>query len=223
MTVLSSSQSRYLDRAVDAYADQLKNAHGTYRDSAISYLREHAITGDMARDYKLGLVADPLPGDERFRGAISIPYLPPRGIKNGGIAKVKFRMLDGPRKYDQHKGWPGRLYNTQAYFDAGPAICVSEGEPDAIVSSHELLPTIGCPGVEAWKHYWTSLFKDFTRVFILGDGDDAGRQFASDMAEIIGWRARVVPFPDGTDVCSLAASGGLDPIRASITTSNQEA
>lgn len=222
MTVLSSSQSRYLARAVDAYADQLKNAHGPYRDSAISFLRDHGITGELAQEYKLGLVADPLPGDERFRGAVVIPFLPPRGIRNASIAKVKFRMFDGPRKYDQHKGWPHRLFNTQAFFNAGSAIGIAEGELDAITASEYLLPTMGCPGADAWKDYWTSILKDFTRVYILGDGDDAGRQFASDMAEIIGWRARVVPFPDGADVCSMAASGGLDPIRQVISTSNEE-
>lgn len=183
---------------------------------ATRYLKEHAIDQSIAIRYELGFVGDPLPGDERFAGMLSIPYLSP-----GGVQALKFRNVasTGGGKYAQHHGQKARLFNTLAYFEAGTTVGISEGEMDAIAATERLgIPTLGVPGATNWNELWTPLFKDFQKVLIFADGDDPGRGFALRIAEQIGWRARIVQCPDGEDVSSLACAGRL----AEITTSNEE-
>lgn len=210
----SVAQKSYLAKASEVYAGQLhRNGNGHDPSGAIRYLAEHAIQQDAAVKYMLGFVGEPLPGDERFQGMLSIPYLTP-----GGCMSLKFRNLAGGRpKYTQHPGQKPRLYNAPAYFQAGMAIGIAEGEVDAIVATEALgIPTLGCPGATNWQPYWGPLFKDYTRVFIFADGDEPGKDFALGVAERIGWRARIVQCPDGEDVASLAANNSLDRISTSI-------
>lgn len=173
----------------------------------------------MAIKYRLGFVGKPLPGDERFASMISIPYLAPAGVQN-----LKFRAwAPGGRKYDQHSGQKGRLFNTGAYFSAGEILGVAEGEMDAMSATEHLgVPTLGVPGVNGWNDDWGILLKDFTVVFIFADGDEPGRDFALQMAERIGWRARVVQCPDGEDVSSMCATARATVLQALVTTSNEE-
>lgn len=218
--MLSASQKKYLANASQAYADQLTNLGRDLPAGVRSYFRDHAITWDIAQKYRLGYVHAPLNGDERFAGMISIPYLTLKGV-----AALKFRNLTGQGgKYDQHPGQKGRLYNTPAYFAARHAIGIAEGEVDAIAATEHLgLPTLGIPGVQGWKDEWTPIFKDFTRVYVFGDGDGAGQDFAKEMVEIIGWRARMVPVPQGEDISSLAAKSQLDLLTTRIHSEEDEA
>lgn len=220
----SNTQVTYYERASRVYAGQLARKSGTpSHDFVSAYLSDRGITLDIARRYRLGFVANPIPGDERFQGGIAIPYLPPRTVRTGTVAAIKFRLFGNGRKYDHHKGEAARLYNTQAYFTAGEAIGLAEGEIDAIAATEHLdLPTIGIPGATQWKEHWRPVFRDFTTVFVFGDGDGPGREFAGEMAERIGWRARVVPVPDGEDIASLAAKNKLEAIRKVITTSKED-
>jgi DNA primase len=167
-------------------------------------LRNHAIDFATSIKYMLGYVAEPLPGDERFQGMLSIPYLTPAGVR-----AIKFRSLSTEgAKYNQHNGQKGRLYNAPAYFEAGTEIGISEGEMDAIAASEHLnVPTLGVPGTQGWKSAWRHVLEDFTMVYIFGDGDQPGRAFADEMAELVGWRARIIQCPEGEDVSSMAAKG----------------
>lgn len=211
----SISQKAYLERASQTYAGQLhERRSGSDPSGAIRYLAEHAIEQDLALKYALGFVGEPLPGDERFKGMLSIPYL-----TQAGCMSLKFRQVaPGVRpKYAQHSGQKPRLYNAAAYFSARNVIGVSEGEIDAIAATEHLgIPTLGCPGATNWQDFWTPLFKDYTRVFIFADGDEPGKDFALAVADRIGWRARIVQCPDDEDVASLAAGGKLDAISTSI-------
>jgi DNA primase len=182
-------------------------------------LREHAITQDIAIKYTLGFVSEPLPGDERFTGMLSIPYLTPAGVR-----AMKFRSLSTEgAKYHKHSGDKNRLYNAPAYFEAGTAIGISEGEMDAIAASEHLnVPTLGVPGTQGWKSAWRHVLEDFTTVYIFGDGDQPGRAFADEMAELVGWRARIVQCPDGEDVSSMAASGRASELLAKMSTKGEE-
>lgn len=170
--------------------------------------------------YQLGYVGSPLPGDEHLRGSISIPYLSP-----SGVVSMKFRVLnDGGAKYIKHKGHKNRLFNTGAYFSAGEVLGISEGELDAISATEFLnVPTIGVPGVEGWKESWRYTLRDFSIIYLFADGDLPGRGFAAEMAERIGWRARVIPCAEGEDVSSMVASGRVAELLSLInSTSNYE-
>lgn len=217
--MLPVSQKRYLARATEEYAGQLHNRNAALHAGAIGYLREHAIDQDIAIRYELGFVAEPLPGDERFQGMLSIPYLSP-----SGVMALKFRSFsDSGGKYAKRAGSKNRLYNTAAYFQAGNVIGLTEGEMDSISATEHLsVPSMGVPGVEAWKDEWSSLFKDFTKVFIFADGDQPGKDFAHKMADTIGWRAQIVQCPDGEDVSSMVAGGQADELMGIIRTSNED-
>ena len=217
----SLSWKRYLEKASRAYHEQLLEAN---RDDSLpvgarNYFREHAIDPRIALKYRLGFVGKPLPGDERFVNMISIPYLTPSGVMS-----LKFRAwAPGGFKYAKHTGDGNRIYNSGIYFDAGEILGIAEGEMDAIAATEHLgVPCIGVPGVEAWKDHWKSIPKDFTTVFIFGDGDEAGRKYALEMADMVGWRGRIVQCPEGEDVSSMAAVGRAAELSALVTTSNGE-
>lgn len=200
---LLNGRAKYLAKATTAYHSQLaairpeNDTHGV-----IAYLTEHCITSETAAEYQLGIVAEPLPGDEQFTGMLAIPYLTRRGTR-----AIKFRNLkDGP-KFLHHAGQKTRLFNVEAYFRADDTIGIAEGEIDAIVATEVLgVPTIGIPGAENWKaDIWGPLFKDFARVIVFADGDDAGKRAVTRITETVGWRAVVVQCPDGEDVSSMVA------------------
>lgn len=173
----------------------------------------------IAAKYQLGYVSRPIPGDERFQGMLVIPYLTPAGVRG-----MKFRSLStGGGKYAKHSGEKNRLYNAPAYFAAGNVIGLSEGEMDAISATEHLgVPTLGVPGVEGWKKPWRQVFVDFSEVFIFADGDQPGKDFAAEMSEIIGDRARIVQCPDTEDVSSMVAGGRSEELRALISTRNED-
>src|ERR1700747_2072098 len=118
-------------------------------DAGRAYLTDHGIHEfSIAKKYELGIVIEPLPGDERFTGMLSIPYLTKHGCR-----AIRFRNLNGGKpKMAQPEGQKLRLYNSNAYFDADDVIGLAEGEVDAITSTEKLgTPTIGLPGAESWK------------------------------------------------------------------------
>ena len=93
---------------------------------------------------------------------------------------------------------------------------------DAISATEHLgIPTLGVPGATGYKSQWGSLFKDFTRVLIFADGDQPGKDFAAKVAEVIGWRARIVQCPQSEDVSSICGTGRADELLALISTSNE--
>jgi DNA primase len=165
------------------------------------------------------VVAEPLPGDEQFTGMLTIPYL-----TRAGTCGIKFRNLAGKPKFLHHAGQKARLYNAGAYFTADDTIGVAEGEIDAITASEHLgVPTIGIPGAEGWRaDIWGPLFKDFRRVIVFADGDDAGRRAAARITETVGWRALTVQCPDGEDISSMIAAGRAGELLARIQSDTKD-
>jgi len=213
-----SSRERYLERASKQYHDQfmgLRNQGSSAVIAGKQYLTDHGVdtsNADTVRAYQLGVVIHPLPGDERFTGWLSIPYISPNGIK-----AIRFRNLTGHGdKIGQHPGQPARLYNTNAYFAAGSTIGVAEGEIDALVATERLgLPTLGVPGATMWnahKGIWGPLFKNYQHVLVLRDGDKAGNDMAEAIGDTLKLRARVINMPDGEDVSSMVAAGRSDEL-----------
>jgi len=69
------------------------------------------------------------------------------------------------------------------------------------------VPTLGVPGATNYQDTWDHLFRDFNKVVIWQDGDEAGCTFAAGIAERVGWRARIVVCEPGEDVSSMVAAG----------------
>jgi len=213
-----NSLERYLAKAAKAYNRQLAVSERLDDHPSIErYLTDHGIAeGRIVANYQLGVVDTPLPGDERFAGMLAIPYRTRNGVK-----AIRFRNLNGGKpKFAQHTGQAARLYNAAAYFKADDAIGIAEGEIDAIVATEVLgIPTMGIPGAQMWsahKAIWVPVFRNFSRVLVLRDGDDAGQELADAVADSLKWRARVVEMPKGEDVSSMVASGRKDEILSKI-------
>jgi hypothetical protein len=174
----------------------------------------------IAREFQLGVVVEPLTGDEMFTGMLAIPYLTKHGAKG-----IKFRKLEGDgAKCLQHDGQKARLYNSNAYFDAGEVIGIAEGEIDAITATKMLgVPTMGLPGADTWKsnnRIWAPIFKNFPRVLVFTDGDKLnemtgkrpGEELGRAIRQSLGWRVRIIACPEGEDVSSMVATGRQDEL-----------
>ncbi len=188
-----------------------------------TYLADRALDRDVVDGALLGLVSDPDPAHEQYRGRLSIPFITPTGV-----VSMRFRCLeehvcgDGDftdypphGKYEGPPGEPTHLYNVQALHDATTDIGVAEGELDALVATRAGLPTVGCPGASNWKPFYYRLFDDFQHVYVLGDGDSAGRKWASGLVpNIPGAVSRVMPTDH--DVTSFVVEHGTDAFLGSV-------
>lgn len=187
-------------------------------DLAAAYLVGRGLSEETAHSFRLGVVDDPLPGDEHFRDRLSIPYL-----TRSGVVSLRYRCLRdhacGAVDCAKYLGYPGastHLFNVGALFDQSDLVCITEGEIDAVVLQQGGLPGVGVPGGSNWKPHYVRIFEDYPRVFIFADGDDAGRKFGRRVAEALGGVATVVVMPDGMDVneAYLDTRYGIDWLRS---------
>lgn len=169
--------------------------------------------------FRLGYVEHPEPGHEDYRGRLVIPYLR-RGPGPDGewsVAALKFRALpgmSGPKYLGLH-GELGKphLYNTVDIVNYETSVAITEGEIDA-VAAHVMVgvPAVGIPGATNWAPAWGPILRSVPRVWILSDGDPAGRSFSTAIRTRVP-QAVPVPMPDGEDVNSTALSLGPEWIR----------
>jgi len=200
----SQSQKELLGRASKKYAESIH--------LAADYLASRGITREAARLAQLGVVAEPEPGHEQYKGRLSIPY-----ITKTGVVDLRFRSLD-PAVEPKYMGMTGaetKMYNVLDIEKAGDWIGVCEGELDTLTLSALVgIPCIGVPGSNSWKKHYTRLLADFERVFIFADGDEPGREFARGLAKEL--PTTVVTMEDGEDVNSSFVKYGADYIRDKI-------
>ena len=202
MQRLSQSQRNYLWEATCRYRDALAGS------PAAEYLSSRGLSEDQVRPFGLGFVADPLPGHEMYRGCLAIPYMRFSPWRQWSVASIRFRRLhgDGP-KYMTQAGDKPRLYNTYALTRYSRDMAITEGEIDAITAELSGVPAVGVPGSQMWKPYFRELFLGYRNVNILADGDDAGLDFAHQVAKTLP-NARIIPMPPGEDVNSLVTTQG---------------
>lgn len=189
---------RSLEASTEAYSKQLLND-----EKALEYLTTDRRVSKEAMEYfQLGVVRDPQPGHEVYRGRLAFPY-----HTAAGIVSIRFRFLGDPgenRKYLSVAGDGIRPYNVRA-LRGQSKVFVCEGETDTIACWQAGIPAVGFPGAEAWQT------KDLGRVFarmlwnrqvtVLADNDDtgAGKEFAKDVNRFLGGCA-IIHLPEGYDV-----------------------
>lgn len=172
-------------------------------DQAASYLVGRGLGKPEADSFLLGCVVDPLPGQERFAGMLSIPYLSP-----AGPLAIKFRRIDessGGPKYDSPAGQHPRLYNAQSLIPGGSLAVVCEGELDAVMAQSRLgVAAVASPGT-TWLEHWNRCFTDWDRVLVIADhdakedGSDPGLAHAKKVTKSIPGAEMVTP-PAGLDI-----------------------
>lgn len=180
-----------LETATAEYQDQLKGSRG---ESALS---ERGISTETQEAFRLGYVECAVPGDERFTGYISIPYL-----TVNGVVSMRFRQCateDGPKYLSVHNDL-SRPFNVSNLFHDGP-VFITEGEMDAIIGDQCGLLTVGFPGAQSWRPVFARMFR-FRQVLVLADGDSSGRQFANTVAKDI-YGSRVIDMGSKEDVNSV--------------------
>lgn len=203
----------------------LAQAAAEYADSvalAQAYLTSRGLTEDTIAEWCLGYVFEPLPGHERFKGYLSIPYITPAGVLD-----MKFRCLqqhdcgeqgEWHRKYDAETGGgKTRLFGVMNLQLDLRVLYLCEGEMDTIAATQAGLPAVGISGAKKWKHHWLYNLEHFEDVVVLADNDDAGsgRQMAEAVCAKI-YNARSVMMPEGHDVNSYMVAHGAEGLRERV-------
>jgi DNA primase len=209
---LSASQREALEEATASY-------QAAVTADAARYLQARGINQTAAATFRLGVVADPLPGHERFRGYLAIPYLD----RQGQPLSIRFRCLNdyhvhrdhGHGKYMSITGEPARVYNVAAIHQAGDDIHVAEGEFDAQVLTLAGLPAVAIPGASGWQPHHRRMLAGFSRVWVWGDPDDAGADFTTRVCRALR-TAKGVRLRHG-DVTDTYLTGGTSALYALIS------
>jgi len=194
---LSNSQRQFLLQAATEYAQHIEKAAG--------YLATRGLSVEEAKRFHLGVVENPSPGHEGYKGKLVIPYITP-----SGVVDLRFRSIQGEDpKYIGLPGAKTTMFNAQAVLNAQQYICVTEGEIDAItVSVKTSHPAVGIPGANNWKPYYTKILDDFDTVIVLADGDNPGLEFGKKVSRELG-NVNIVQMPEGHDVNSIVLQEGV--------------
>jgi hypothetical protein len=211
MQRLSESQREWLREATVRYHRALAGS------PAAEYLGNRGLLDpaivEQTDQFRLGYVGDPLPGHEGYRGMLAIPYIRYSQEYGWGVVSLRFRKLqDGvDNKYLTVAGDRPRLFNTQALLRRAASIAITEGEIDAITAELCGVPAVGVPGSQMWKPHHVEPFKGYRNVYILADGDEAGREFAAKVKGSL-VNGKVIPMPEHEDVNSVVVQGGPDAL-----------
>lgn len=195
---------------------QLETAAAKYHeavDRAVPYLQHRGLDRVTVDGFRLGYVADPLPGDADYKGRLAIPYI----TADGSVVDIRFRSVgaDNGPKYLSRPSAQVRLFNVKAFLEAGDTIYITEGEIDTITLTQMGLPSVGVPGASNWQRHWALLFNDFDHVNVVCDGDQAGRDFGRKVAaEVEG--STILHLPDGQDVNQMFTEQGDQAVREAV-------
>jgi len=197
-----------LEAAVSAYQAALTA-------QAVEWLLERGLGLDEASMYRLGVAADPFPGHEKYTGMLALPYLD----RDGNPLTMRFRCLQqhdhrthGHGKYMSLPHEPARTFNVSAVHDAGDDLHIAEGEFDGIVLTKAGFPAISIPGAQGWRPHHRRMVAGFSRVFVWGDPDEAGAEFAAKVTRSVRNATGVRMTRDDGDVSDLYVRGGREAL-----------
>jgi len=198
---LSKSQKELLEKATESYAQNLQEI--------VPYLQSRGITEQTAIMFRLGFVREPEMGHEPYVGKLAIPYLTPTGVID-----IRFRSLnsDGGPKYMSRPGATTHIYNIGALGNDSDVLAICEGELDTVVATQAGFSAVGLPGANNWKSFYNRVLADWSKVILLCDGDNAGREMAKHLSRELD---NVFPvfMPEGQDVNDVYLAEGADGLR----------
>lgn len=198
---LSKSQKELLEKATESYAQNLQEI--------VPYLQSRGITEQTAVMFRLGFVREPEMGHEPYVGKLAIPYLTPTGVID-----IRFRSLnsDSGPKYMSRPGATTHIYNINALSHDSDVLAICEGELDTVVATQAGFSAVGLPGANNWKSFYNRVLADWSKVILLCDGDNAGREMAKHLSRELD---NVFPvfMPEGQDVNDVYLAEGADGLR----------
>jgi DNA primase len=198
---LSKSQKELLEKATESYAQNLQEI--------VPYLQSRGITEQTAIMFRLGFVREPEMGHEPYVGKLAIPYLTPTGVID-----IRFRSLnsDGGPKYMSRPGATTHIYNINALGNDSDVLAICEGELDTVVATQAGFSAVGLPGANNWKSFYNRVLADWSKVVLLCDGDNAGREMAKHLSRELD---NVFPvfMPEGQDVNDVYLTEGAEGLR----------
>lgn len=185
--------------------------------AAQQYLLKRGFSPEIAQRFRLGVVRRPVMEHSHFTGRLSIPYLTPAGVVAMNFRCIQdhdCKAVEGHRKYLKPEGLDSRLFNVLALQERSDFICVCEGEMDCVALTAAGIPGVAVAGANAWQKHFARCLDDFSKIFVLGDGDTAGSGLNKKLINDV--RAIPVRMPKGHDVNSLYLEGGADALRRLI-------
>lgn len=207
MEQLSEWQRTFLKQATSNY-------HSSFRGSpAEEFLAQRGLENVDA--YRFGYVETPEVGHEKYKGMLAIPYLRKHPRHGWSCVQLRFRSLEPkakPKYLSEHGARP-RLFNAPALLSDAEAVGICEGELDAVSATLAGLPTVGLPGSASWEPWWADIFRGYRTVYLLGDGDDAGRKMNKKLQQKLS-NARNIWLPEGKDVNALLIEEGIEGVRS---------
>jgi len=203
---LSPSQREMLEEATATYQSSLS-------DEVEEYLGGRGLSPWDLRSARLGVVEDPFPGHERFRGWLAIPYLGRDDVP----LTLRFRCLSGHDhrefghgKYMSQTGDVPRVYNVRALHRPGDVLEVAEGELDALLLESVGLNAIAIPGAALWKPHHARLLAGFNKVRVWADPDDAGAALSTKITQSVRQAKSIrLRLGDVTDTFKSVGADGL--------------
>jgi len=143
-------------------------------------------------------------GVERdLEGLVWIPYRLP----DGALYAHRVVAPSGRRWWKPGDGRPVIPFGLESLTDppTDRGLLVAEGESDALALRAAFewgYDVLGVPGASTWRRGWVRYLLPYAVVYVLGDGDDAGRRLAGTVKRDVP-RARIVYLPAGEDARSL--------------------
>ena len=207
---LTVSQMETLEEAVCKY-------EAAMTVEAAQYLIARGLTPETARTHRLGVVDDPIPGHESFRGMLAIPYL-----LKGDVVGIRFWCIQdhdhrefSHGKYMQPSGTTIGVYGVASIHEAKHMLHVTEGEFDRLILLQSGIPAIGFPGASSFRGHHGRMLAGFNRLWIWGDPDAAGAEFVTKITNRLPRSARGVKLRVG-DVTDTYLAGGVKTLYSLI-------
>lgn len=180
---------------------------------AAAYLLGRGLTEETVLTARLGVVADPIPAHERYKGWLAIPYL-----IQGQPVRVRFRCMANHDhkefshgKYGQPTGETILTYGVDDILAPGDTLHVTEGEFDRLILKQCGLPAIAFPGANTFKRHHGRMLAGFNKIYVWGDPDQAGADFITTIVNRLPRSGRGVQLRAG-DVTDTYLLGGTEAI-----------
>jgi DNA primase len=203
---------------LDEWKDTLWWAQGK---NARWHLYGRGLKGDIIEKFQLGYNPvdrfeplekwglKPSSPDEKtvfIPAGICIPW-----IVDGKVWKINFRRGQAYPKYLQIKGSQPAIFGLESLKDHSTAFLV-EGEFDAMLLGQEAgdlvrVCTLGSASSRHLSSQWQSYFLGCQRIFLVGDNDKAGRDWAETISGL-SHRLKKVQLPTGKDISDYWLKGG---------------